>query len=184
MVEAYRNSVEHLADELKLLDMQLGYAISRFLASNERQQWNEYSGLYISEKEIENALRRDVTEYSKADDNSTFSPHSVNGIAHLKEIIQKRKEQSEKEGVLLNLQNFSKALSLSPFEVSIIIICLAPEIDSKYEKIYAYLHNDVTRKKPSMGLVLDLLCYSMQEKIDSRRFFMQSNLLLDRKAHV
>ncbi|WP_394325977.1 hypothetical protein [Methanosarcina horonobensis] len=36
--------------------------------------------------------------------------------------------------------------SLDPFEIDILLIGLAPELDLKYEKIYSYLQNDVTKK--------------------------------------
>ncbi len=52
---------------------------------------------------------------------------------------------------------------LTPFELQIVIICLAPELQRKYDKLYAYLQDDITRKKPSVDLVLDLLG---QRKID------------------
>ena len=73
MVEAYQNSLEHIIDELKLLDIELGYAISKFIDNNGRQEWNEYSGLYISEKEIKNAFKKDTTEDGTPDNSSTFS---------------------------------------------------------------------------------------------------------------
>src|SRR5262249_52764688 len=49
--------------------------------------------------------------------------------------------------------------------------CLAPELDLKYEKLYAYLQNDVTRKRAIVDLILNLLCSSSEEKIEARGRF-------------
>ena len=38
-----------------------------------------------------------------------------------------------------------------------LLIALAPEIDPRYERLYAYLQDDVTRKRPSIDLTLNLL---------------------------
>lgn len=59
-------------------------------------------------------------------------------------------------------------------------ISSAPELDVKYEKLYAYLQDDVTKKSPSVNLILDLLCGSTnrEERIDAHIcFFDQSPLL-------
>jgi hypothetical protein len=44
-------------------------------------------------------------------------------------------------------------------------------LDSKYEKIYAYLQDDGTRNKPSIELVLKLLCTSASDRMDFRKLF-------------
>jgi hypothetical protein len=60
---------------------------------------------------------------------------------------------------------------LTRFEEQCLILCLAPELDRKYEKLYAYLQDDVTCKKPSVDLVLNLLCQTMPERLAVRSIF-------------
>ena len=55
-------------------------------------------------------------------------------------------------------------LTYHRFEEQCILICLAPEIDRKYEKLYAYLQDDITRKKPSVDLILSLLLKEYRRK--------------------
>jgi hypothetical protein len=54
---------------------------------------------------------------------------------------------------------------LSPLDLDVLLICLAPELDLKYEKLYAYLQDDVTKKRPSVDLCLTLLCPSLMAKL-------------------
>ncbi|MFA5384754.1 MAG: AAA family ATPase [Eubacteriales bacterium] len=76
-----------------------------------------------------------------------------------------------KAGVYLSLEHLSQLFHLSPFEELFVLICLAPELHSKYEKLYAYLQDDITRKKPSIGLVLRLLCRTAEENLTARLSF-------------
>ena len=48
--------------------------------------------------------------------------------------------------------------------IDVLLICLASELDLRYERLYAYLQDDVTRKQPSVDLVLNLLCPSFEAK--------------------
>ena len=60
---------------------------------------------------------------------------------------------------------------LDTFELCAVIIALAPELDSRYERLYAYLQDDVTRRRPSVELILNLLCRSAEEKLERRTVF-------------
>ncbi len=60
---------------------------------------------------------------------------------------------------------------LSEFDLDLMLIALAPEIDLRYERLYAYLQDDVTRKRPSVDLALNLLCSSAEVKLLQRSHF-------------
>jgi AAA+ superfamily predicted ATPase len=72
---------------------------------------------------------------------------------------------------------------LSSFDLDVLLIALAPELDLRYERLYAYLQDDVSRRRPSVDLVLNLLCESADEKASRRSHFspgaplVQSGLL-------
>jgi integrase len=52
----------------------------------------------------------------------------------------------------------------SAFEAAMVVVALAREVDLRYERIYSYLQDDVTRRLPTVDLVLSLLCESAAEK--------------------
>jgi AAA+ superfamily predicted ATPase len=60
---------------------------------------------------------------------------------------------------------------LSDLDVEVILIALASEIDLRYERLYAYLQDDVTRKRPTIDLCLNLLCDSADSKTSSQARF-------------
>ena len=64
------------------------------------------------------------------------------------------------------------ACGLSDFDLDVIRLALAPEIDARYERIYAFLQDDVARKRPTVDLALNLFCASAEEKLNGRSSFL------------
>jgi AAA+ superfamily predicted ATPase len=60
------------------------------------------------------------------------------------------------------LQQF---FALSDFDLDAVVIALAPELDLRYERLYGFLQDDVTRRGPTVDLVLNLRTSSAQEKM-------------------
>lgn len=58
------------------------------------------------------------------------------------------------------------------------IVCLAPQIDARYEKIYAYLQNDLTKKCASIDLILGLLSHTAAERLQNLTHFHHAAPLL------
>jgi hypothetical protein len=72
------------------------------------------------------------------------------------------------------LASLALAFGLSPFDVDALLVALGPELDLRYERLFAYLQDDVTRKRPTVNLALDLLCSSPEEKLTRRLHFSPS----------
>jgi AAA+ superfamily predicted ATPase len=60
---------------------------------------------------------------------------------------------------------------LSEAELDIVLIAAAPEIDLRYERVYGYLQDDVTRRRPTVDLALDLVSRTVAEKLTRRALF-------------
>lgn len=73
---------------------------------------------------------------------------------------------------------FGRTFDLLPFDWCALLIALAPEVDIRYERLYAYLQDDVTRKRPTVDLVLNLLCSSVEDRWIARRHFTPAASLL------
>jgi hypothetical protein len=76
------------------------------------------------------------------------------------------------------LEILKQRFRLTDFDLDVIAIALAPELDRRYEQIYAYLQADVRAKRPTVNLALTLLCSSALEKIDRRRYFSSDSPLI------
>lgn len=60
---------------------------------------------------------------------------------------------------------------LTPLDLDILLIALAPEVDLRYEKLYGYVQEDLTRKRPTVDLVLRLLAVDLPDRLDVLRHF-------------
>ena len=69
------------------------------------------------------------------------------------------------------LSILQQEFDLTPFDLDILLIALAPELDRRYEQIYAYLQQDGRAIRPSVNLVLNLLCATAPEKLQRRSHF-------------
>lgn len=133
-----------------------------------------FKGLVITEEEINCLLRTDIgqlTDENLTNHNDSENHPVVNSLNQLESQIQARRTASLWEGVYLSLPHLSQLFHLTPFEEQCLIICLATELDRKYEKLYAYLQDDIARKKPGVDLVLSLLCNTTEEKLRARLVF-------------
>lgn len=162
----YENNHEHLLDELRRIDL-----IIRFNLEKWREEHSEgvddFQGLYISEDEV-NAILQASPYDLKANTQRNVQFESIKTITRE---INIKKDESIKHGKELRLHLLSELFQLQPFEVDALLICLAPELDLRYEKLYSYLQDDVTKKRPTVDLIIKLLCSSMEERFRARERF-------------
>lgn len=69
------------------------------------------------------------------------------------------------------LAHLQHSFELSDFDIEVIAIALAPELDRRYERLYAYLQDDVRCKRPTIDLALNLLCLSAADRLKQRVHF-------------
>jgi AAA+ superfamily predicted ATPase len=77
----------------------------------------------------------------------------------------------QRAGAPATLDVLTRLFELSPFERDVFLLALAPEVDSSFERLYAYVHDDLTRRQATPQLALTLLA-SEQETADARDYFM------------
>jgi hypothetical protein len=54
------------------------------------------------------------------------------------------------------LAGLATAARLSELDVELLLVAMAPDVDSRYEQLYGYLNDDVTRRRATVGLALRL----------------------------
>ena len=73
---------------------------------------------------------------------------------------------------------FVREYDLDDFDVALMLIAAAPDLDLRYERFYAYLQDDVEKRRPTVDLALDLLCGSLASKVRRRAHFASDAPLL------
>jgi SpoVK/Ycf46/Vps4 family AAA+-type ATPase len=161
----YENNLEHLLDELHRIDLMVRLSLEKKKADLQKNDY--FQGLYISEEEI-NTILQTLPNELKADAGADLEFEKIETFVKK---INSKKIESIKQGKELRLHILSELFHMQPFEVDALLICLAPELDLRYEKLYSYLQNDVTKKRPGVDMVINLLCHSIEERFRARGYF-------------
>jgi AAA+ superfamily predicted ATPase len=164
--EPFANSIEHVLAELERIDLLIEAQVAR---TRQSQKQEELQGLYISEQEVDALLARPIGMPRWA--LPTAMTDVQDAMGDLNHRIQARKDASLRARVPLRLLSAADRFELSDFDVDVILICLAAELDLRYERLYAYLQDDVTKKRATVDLVLNLLCSSFAAKLEARSRF-------------
>ena len=176
----YATSLDHLSAELERVHLLVAAQVKRARQLHKTDE--QFQGLVIAEDEVDELLTgpsgvaRFATASEPADGYDVWAALDARRAE-----IASRKSKSIDRGIRLRLAELERCFSLTKFEIDCLLICLAPELDSRYQRLYAYLQDDVTRKRPSVDLVLNLLCASFGDKLDQRRCFMPGAPLVDGK---
>jgi len=176
----YKNGREHLMEELYKLDALLRLRLLEHREIPGSNGPDMFRGLYITEEEVKKiSLETPGTRTSPDPSTAKERKALIAEIGKIRETLSKKIQRSLEQGIHLPFHHLASVFHLHPFEWDTLLICLAPQVDLKYEKLYAYLQDDVTRKNPSVDLVLDLLCGPVPaERLGARGcFFDQSPLL-------
>ncbi|MGD0989278.1 MAG: AAA family ATPase [Candidatus Sulfotelmatobacter sp.] len=175
--EPYASSIAHVLAELERIDLLIQIQIGR---ARQLQQQDEFQGLYISEQEVDSLLARPMGMPHWALAPSVATDENIHAsLMELEAQIEGRTNSSIEQNIPLRLVALAKRFHLSPFDVDVVLMCLATELDVRYERLYAYLQDDVTRKRPSVDLALNLLCPSFSAKLAARDRFNPPSPLLN-----
>ena len=171
MKTAFASSEEHLLAELERIDLLIRARIAHLRRAQSEDE--HFRGLYISDQEVDELLRKPlgVPQWLSSTEPARWSDIET-ALGQLASANRARTAQSLAHGVELRLETLRQHFALSPFEIDTLLVCLAAELDLRYEKLYAYLQDDVTRKRPSVDLVLNLLTPSPAAHLAARRCFL------------
>ena len=176
MQPAFSSSVEHLLAELERVDLLIRARIANLRRSQSEDE--HFRGLYISEQEVDDLLRKPLgaPQWLMSAQPGRWADIDA-ALGELAAVIQARKQQSIERGVELRLERLRQLFALERFEIDTVLVCMAAELDLRYEKLYAYLQDDVTRKRPTVDLVLNLLTPSPSSHLAARRHFLPDSAL-------
>jgi ATP-dependent 26S proteasome regulatory subunit len=136
---------------LRNLDSLLKLAVTRarvLYAVGENEE--AFRGVYISEDEIDSLINRET---------ATLTADEI-----VAEALRDFWSSSRVEAL-------SECWEFTYFDTAVLLLAMAPEVDLRYERIFAYLQDDVTKRKPTVDLALNLFCSSPESRIEQRTRF-------------
>ncbi|WP_053374609.1 AAA family ATPase [Paenibacillus sp. FJAT-27812] len=155
----YETGKDYLLDELAVLEKGMRLLLADFESKEiDGQTPMSMRGLIVSAADIERSLQEN--EYREDEDVlAEYRQARLEEERQFALIIQ----GSISEGRRLPFAYLSWRLGLSAWERRCVLLCLAAELDSRYESWFGYLNDDVTLRMPTAELALRLLGDSEEE---------------------
>ncbi len=147
-----------LLDDLALLDECVQQAVERVRLSMPDVADPAQRGLIIEEGDVELWLSR--LSWQVSPPASPFSSQSPSPSP------TSRRWPGQAGGRLASLGDL---FGLNGMERAILLTALAPEVDMNYGNLYSYIQDDVTKKYPTLDLVVNLWCTTLAERLEARR---------------
>lgn len=148
---------DDLSFELQRLDQLLHREILRMRARYQLSL-DEFRGLYVSDEQV-NQLVKDAVHYE--------APSSaIDQLTEKADLLDADAKRNTGSG---RWHKLVQEFLLSPIERNVLLLAVAADIDLKYETLFAYLNNDITRKWPTFDLALRVGACSAEERSHLRR---------------
>jgi AAA+ superfamily predicted ATPase len=180
-------ALEHLLPALRRLDHRLERAAAKApIVFGAQAASDRYRGLYVSEADVERLVTRPPgaptfggDDHAPDGDDRTAARRHVaetfgidgDGESVLGEGVAEEGSLGEGLSPDAPLSWLAASFDLTPFDLDVVVIALAPDLDLRYERLYGYLQDDVTRRRPTVDLALNLLCATAHDRILRRAHF-------------
>jgi hypothetical protein len=140
-------SVRHLMARLAIVEARVRCAVAAGQAIDPEPD-DRFRGLYVSEAQVAAILAdRPSSPWPAPDAESRGDLAEVESAA----------DAAERAGADIRLRSVALAFGLDSLDVELLLVALAPDIDPRFERLFGYLNDDVSRRRASVGLAL-LLC--------------------------
>ena len=167
--EYFTTSLEHILAELERIDL-----LIRLHAMQARQIHpfdDKSQEHFVPEQMVDELQPPSFGVHRRATASASLSQNEIrNALDQITGDIWLQKTESKRRGIRLRLDELEALFDLTSVERDIFLICLAPELDLLYERIYAYLQDDVTKNRPGVDLVSNLLGPSLSATLDARKY--------------
>jgi Winged helix domain, variant/ATPase family associated with various cellular activities (AAA) len=150
-------NLRYLKAELARIDVRIRRQVRRWQLAGQDPA-DSFRGLHLSDAEA--GLLSERPFGVSWGQTTTLPSHEAESFAQAEARaayeVQQLAEAARQQGYVLRLEYLAATFGLDRFDLDCLLICLAPALDLRYERLYAYLQDDVTRKRPTVSLVLDL----------------------------
>ena len=144
----------YLSGRLAIVEARVRAAVER-RRTGDPDPDDRFRGLYVSDAQVDALLggeRRPL-----------LPEPAVETAATRLDELERRADDDERHGADLRLRRLARAFGLDPYDMELLLVALAPDLDPRFEPLYGYLHDDVSRRRASVGLALELCGHGRAE---------------------
>lgn len=170
---------QYLILKLARIDILLRREIHRWRLAGQDPA-DDFRGLYVSDAAVDAMLEMPFgnTWADSATVDPTEEQDFEKAFAKASQAVSEMAAEISRNGKRARLDQLIGTFNLDEFEQDALLICLAPLLDLRYERIYGYLQDDITRRRPSANLILNLLCRPGAACLKKLKYFLDHAPLL------
>jgi len=138
-------SLRYLLGRLALIESRVREEVAR-RRGDDPEGDDRFRGLYVSDARVDALL-------------ASGPPAPVAaGPTHQQQATQVEAygDEAEVQGATLRLRRLATEAGLVALDVELLLVAMAPEVDPRFEALYGYLNDDVSRRRASLGVALQL----------------------------
>jgi hypothetical protein len=168
------DNAAHLRRSLDLLELRLRRELLVVRAERGAAgRYDEFAGMVISDEEIDQYLSA-ATDAAGASGPSAPAPTPGEAALAARIAAETRSLEADLQAAIAagrvpRLELVRAAFDLSPADQGALLACLAPELDLRFERFFAYLQNDVAKRRPCVQLLGRLFPAEADRSLPVRR---------------
>jgi AAA+ superfamily predicted ATPase len=154
----YKDNEEHLWHVLEWADQLVRAQTVRWrktIAANKQEQY--WGMVHVTDQEVGMYLQ---APFMRANELPQELVESLlpywNTAQTIVDLIEKRLQKTP-DSITLRLLQLEKLFGLSSLEIAVLLVCLLPELDGRYRRLFGFLQDDASRTRPGVELVLQIL---------------------------
>jgi AAA+ superfamily predicted ATPase len=155
---AYNRSDEYLWDELLRIDQLVRAQTRRWRLTIGATKSDDLWGMIlVSDKEVRAYLGQKYQPPEQLSGRQKDIAERYQGYAaELAQAIRLRVEQTPPH-IPLRLVELTRLFGLDDLQRDLLLVCLLPELDARYRRLFGYLQDDASRTRPTVELALQIV---------------------------
>ncbi|HHT63026.1 MAG TPA: hypothetical protein GXZ75_05000, partial [Clostridia bacterium] len=172
--QPYADQWELMSDFMSLLDMRLYYMYKYHMWVGPENNLQNMIGLAVSRIEFEMNLTKAIDSVV----GSNLKNEEIADIEMLNNYFLHRLESTKEQGGALKVLQLMSKFSLDDFSGNCLLLAFAVQLDKKYEKLFAYLQDDITKKLPTAETAIKLFAIPGEVIADYFCYFTSNSPLV------
>lgn len=169
----YEDQWELMKDFMSLLDMRIYYLYKYHMWVGPENNLQNMMGLAVSRAEFEMNLTRAADSVIGIN----LKNEEIADIEVLNSYFFGRINRTATMNSELPVLKLMKMFSLDYFSENCLLLAFAVQMDNKYEKLFAFLQDDITQKLPTAETAIRLFAMPGEMTVDYYHYFTQSSSL-------
>lgn len=171
--QPYGSQWELMRDFMSLLDIRLYYLYRHHMWVGPENGMQNMMGLVVSRQEFEINLEKAVESVVGAE----LEADETADLTAINRYFSIRLQNTKQARCDIPVINLMDKFKLSLFESNCLLLAFCVHLEKKYEKLFAYLQDDITKKQPSAVLSIHLFAQPGDSIADYYPYFLKHSAL-------